>query len=74
VYLKEGNVVEQPGIGRGRRICELGKRTFWVVSAVVAIVILAAAIGGGIGGSISKKSNNKLADNQRLAYALVMLS
>lgn len=69
-YLKEGNVVEQPGIGRGGRVCGLARRTFWVVFVIAAIVILAAAIGGGIGGSITKKNNNKSADSQRLVLSI----
>lgn len=41
---------------KGRRICGLTVKLFWIVTAIVTVVVIAAAIGGGVGGSISSKN------------------
>ena len=48
---------EAPGPPRGKKICGLATRAFYMVAAVVALVLLAAIIGGAVGGT--KAANNK---------------
>lgn len=40
-----------------RRICGLGRKTFWIVLAVATVVVIGAAVGGGVGGALSNRSS-----------------
>ena len=43
---------------KGKRICGLAARTFYIVAAVVALVLVGAIIGGAVGGSQAAKNKN----------------
>lgn len=38
----------------------MGRRTFWLVFALVGLIIVGAAVGGGVGGALAVKNNSAL--------------
>lgn len=46
---------------KGKRICGLAAKTFWIIAALVGLGLIAAIVGGAVGGTLSK--NNKKDDS-----------
>lgn len=47
-------LLEKP---KGKRICGLAARTFWIIAALVGLGLVAAIVGGAVGGTLSKNNS-----------------
>jgi hypothetical protein len=52
-----GKDISQPLAGNNRRICGLGRKWFWAISALLCLLVIGAAIGGVVGAVASSKKS-----------------
>ncbi|KAI9670131.1 MAG: hypothetical protein M1817_004468 [Caeruleum heppii] len=55
-FLSDPQIGQRPKAGRGRTICDITQKRFWLVFVSVMLLVVGAGVGGAIGGSMKRSS------------------